>query len=55
MWGEMNRGTGRLESYQVLSAFVNCTQQGRLPGCEYRFDAPDAQCINGRKGLYVCV
>ena len=49
----MNGGDGRLESYQVFSAFVNCTQQGRLPGCEYRFDDRDAQCIMGRKG--VCV
>lgn len=46
---------GELRSYQVLSAFVDCTPQGRLPGCEYRFDDPDSQCITGREGSCVCV
>ena len=50
----MDDDNGELRSYQVLSAFVNCTQQGRLPGCEYRFDDPNSQCINGREGSYVC-
>jgi len=51
VWGEMDGGTGELRSYQVLSAFVSCSQQGRLPGCLYRFDDPDAQCIAGREGV----
>ena len=52
----MDKGSGKLQSYQVLSAFVSCSQQGRLPGCRYEFDDEDAQCIDGRKGLStVCV
>ena len=49
----MNKDTGELDSYQVLSAFVDCTPQGRLPGCLYRFDDPNAQCIQGREGMCI--
>jgi len=54
VWGEMDGGNGELRSYQVLSAFVSCSQQGRLPGCRYEFDNEDAQCIDGREGVCVC-
>ena len=46
---------GVLQTHQVLSAFVSCTPQGRLPGCEFRFDKPNAQCIDGREGMCLCV
>jgi len=55
VWGEMDKGNGQLRSYQVLSAFVSCSQQGRLPGCRYEFDDEDSQCIDGREGVCVLI
>ena len=30
--------------------FTSCDRVGRLPGCRFKFDDPDAQCSSGRAG-----
>ena len=52
IWGGviMENGARRLVTARVQPGYVNCTAQGRLPGCLFQFDDPDAQCRNGRQG-----
>ena len=30
--------------------YTSCDRVGRLPGCRFKFDEPDAQCGSGRTG-----
>ena len=30
--------------------YMSCDRVGRLPGCLFKFDDPDAQCSSGRSG-----
>ena len=30
--------------------YTSCDREGRLPGCRFKFDDPDAQCSSGRTG-----
>ena len=30
--------------------YTSCDSVGRLPGCRFKFDDPDAQCSSGRSG-----
>ena len=34
----------------VLPSYVECSQEGRLPGCLLDTDRPDDQCRRGRHG-----
>ena len=34
----------------AIPGFLNCTNEGNLPGCLYTFDDPDSQCADGRTG-----
>ena len=34
----------------ALPTYLNCSRDGRLSGCLFRFDKPDRQCTNMRKG-----
>ena len=45
-------GTRRLITAPVQPGYVECDQQGRLPGCRFQFDNPDEQCRDGRQGEY---
>ena len=45
-------GTRRLTTAPVQPGYVECDQQGRLPGCRFQFDNPDEQCRDGRQGEY---
>ena len=56
IWGGVDMtstNVRRLITARVQPGYVTCQTQGRLPGCLFRFDDPDAQCREGRKG--VCV
>ena len=35
----------------AIPGFLNCDDEGNLPGCLYKFDDPNAQCIDGRNGI----
>lgn len=39
-----------LSTARVQPGYVDCDSQGRLPGCRFRFDDPNEQCRDGRKG-----
>ena len=30
--------------------YTSCERVGKLPGCRFKFDEPDAQCSSGRSG-----
>ena len=34
----------------VPPGYTSCDRVGRLPGCLFKFDEPDAQCSSGRRG-----
>ena len=34
----------------VPPEYMSCDHVGRLPGCRFKFDDPDAQCSSGRTG-----
>ena len=34
----------------TVPGFLNCTQQGALPGCEIKYDSLQEQCAQGREG-----
>ena len=34
----------------IPSALVSCQRMGELPGCLFKFDDPDSQCADGRRG-----
>ena len=34
----------------TLPGFLNCTRLGTLPGCLFKYDAPNEQCAEGREG-----
>lgn len=34
----------------TIPGFLNCTQEGNLPGCLFKFDRPNEQCTEGRTG-----
>ena len=34
----------------IPAALVSCKRMGELPGCLFKFDDPDAQCADGRRG-----
>ena len=38
----------------IPAALVSCQRMGELPGCLFKFDDPDAQCANGRRGKTLC-
>ena len=48
----MENGARRLVTARVQPGYVNCTAQGRLPGCLFKFDDQEAQCRTGRRGEY---
>ena len=51
----MENGARKLVTARVQPGYINCTSQGRLPGCLFKFDDPGAQCRTGRDGiLYMC-
>ena len=55
IWGgveEDENGVRRLTTAPVRPGYVDCDQQGRLPGCLFEFDNPDDQCRDGRQGEY---
>ena len=52
IWGGnlSKSGVRTLITARVQPGYVNCTRQGRLPGCLFMFDNGTAQCREGREG-----
>ena len=52
IWGgeRIENGARTLVTARVQPGYVICTSQGRLPGCLFKFDDPQAQCRDGRRG-----
>ena len=46
-------GVRSLNTAKVQPGYLNCTLQGRLPGCLFQFDNINAQCTNGRTGMAI--
>ena len=38
----------------ILPSYVECSQEGQLPGCLLDTDRPDDQCRRGRHGEILC-
>ena len=43
-------GRRQLITVRVQPGYLNCTPQGRLPGCKFKFDDANEQCTTGREG-----
>ena len=52
MWGgvEIVSGEKTFVTANVLPSYIECSQEGRLPGCLLDTDRPDDQCRGGRHG-----
>ena len=37
----------------TIPGFLNCTRQGALQGCLFKYDQPDLQCASGRQGTCI--
>ena len=44
---------GELVTAIMPTPFQNCTREGTLPGCLFKFDHPEEQCSQGRTGEFI--